>query len=240
MWIIILWFLRNKDKNKKEVQMIDLPDFDKSFYYENNFYLSCDNTRLSKILAHYEFFKMIKDLPGAIVDCGIFKGASLVRFAGFRDLFGTEYSHKIIGFDTFDEFPETTFEDDKKYRETFIKNAGGQSISIEQLEKVLKHKSTDKNIELIAGDINKTVPEYVKKNPNLKISLLNLDTDIYEPAVTILKYLYPKVVNGGILLLDDYGEFPGETKAVDDYFADKNVEIKKSPFAMTPCYIKKS
>lgn len=217
--------------------MIKLPDFDKAFDYENNFYLSCDNTRLSKILAHYEFFKMIKDLPGAIIDCGVFKGTSLVRFAGFRDLFGNSSSHKIIGFDTFKEFPKTDFEPDKEFRERFINNAGKNSISIEQLEQVLNHKGVNQNIELVAGDINNTVPEYVKNNPNLKISLINLDTDIYEPAVTILEYLYPRLVSGGILLLDDYGEFPGETKAVDDYFADKKVVIKKSPFAMTPCYI---
>jgi len=62
--------------------MIKLPDFTKTFEYENNFYLSCDNTRLSKILAHYELFKMAKDLPGAMVECGVFKGASFVRFAG--------------------------------------------------------------------------------------------------------------------------------------------------------------
>ncbi len=220
--------------------MIKLPDFKKSFEYENNFYLSCDNTRLSKILSQYEFFKMIKDLPGAIVECGVFKGTSLVRFAGFRDLFGISESHKIIGFDTFSEFPETNFEEDKKFRERFISDAGSQSISVSQLEKVLKHKRIGENIELVPGDINETVPKYVDEHKYLKISLLNLDTDIYEPAVTILENLYPRLVKGGLLLLDDYGEFPGETKAVDDYFADKNVEIKKSPFAMTPCYIVKN
>jgi hypothetical protein len=217
--------------------MITLPEFDKAFEYENNFYLSCDNTRFSKILAHYEYFKMVKDVPGAIVDCGVFKGTSLVRFAGFRDLTGHSSSHKIIGFDTFDNFPETEFAEDKKYRDRFISNAGGSSISIEQLETVLENKGIHENIELIAGDINETVPKYVEDHPNLKIALLNLDTDIYEPAVTILEYLYPKLVRGGVLLLDDYGEFPGETKAVDDYFANTDVVIRKSPFAMTPCYI---
>lgn len=219
--------------------MIELPDFSKSFEYENNFYLSCDNTRLSKVLAHYEFFKKIINLPGAIVECGIFKGTSLVRFAGFRDLFGNSYSHKIIGFDTFGDFPDTEFQSDKKYRDRFIANAGSQSISEAQLREVLDHKKVNENIELISGDITKTVPEYVESNPYLKISLLNLDTDIYEPAVTVLEHLYPRVVRGGIILLDDYGEFPGETKAIDDYFSGKNIEIKKSPFAMTPCYIVK-
>lgn len=219
--------------------MITLPDFERAFDYENNFYLSCDNSRLSKILSHYEFYKMVKDLPGAIVDCGVFKGTSLVRFAGFRDLFGNVHAHKIIGFDTFDTFPETDYEDDKPYRDRFISNAGDRSISLEQLNKVLDHKGVNEHIELVKGDINETVPDYAEKHPYLRIALLNLDTDIYEPAVIILEHFYPLIVRGGVLLLDDYGEFPGETRAVDEFFADKDVEIKKSPFSMTPCYIVK-
>ena len=107
------------------------------------------------------------------------------------------------------------------------------------MKEVLEKKNTDQNIELVAGDICQTIPEYVKNNPHLKISLLNLDTDIYEPAVTILEHLYPRMVKGGILILDDYGTFPGETKAVDDYFKGQGVEIQKFPFAMTPCYVVK-
>lgn len=220
--------------------MIMLPEFSKSFEYENNFYLSCDNTRLSKILSHYELFKMIESLPGAIVECGIFKGSSFARFAGFRDLFGNSYSHKLIGFDTFGKFPETNFEEDKKYREDYINEAGNQSISKDQLFEVLKNKGVDNNVELVEGNIITTVPEYLVKNPHLKISLLNLDTDVYEPAVVILKYFWPRVVKGGVLILDDYGTFPGETKAVDEYFKDKDVKILKFPFAMTPCYIIKN
>lgn len=217
--------------------MIKLPDFTKAFEYENNFYLSCDNTRLSKILAHYELFKMAKDLPGAMIECGVFKGASFVRFAAFRDLFGNLFSHKLVGFDIFGQFPETNFEEDKKYRDSFIQTAGEQSISKEQLIEVLRKKRIEKNVELIEGDVIKSIPEYIKKNPHLKISLLNLDTDIYEPAVAILEHFWPRIIRGGVLILDDYGTFPGETKAVDDYFKDKNVKILKFPFAVTPCYI---
>lgn len=180
---------------------------------------------------------MTSDLPGAIVECGIFKGASFIRFATFRDVFGNSYSHKIIGFDTFSSFQETNFDEDQKYRDDFIKSAGEQSISREQLIEVLKKKGIENNVELVEGDINITIPKYLKENPHLKISLLNLDTDIYEPAVTILKYLWPRIVKGGILILDDYGTFPGETKAVDEYFKDRDVKILKFPFAMTPCYI---
>jgi len=217
--------------------MIELPDFKKAIEFENNFYLSCDNTRLSKIMAHYELFKMTQELPGAIVECGIFKGASFVRFAGFRELLGNTFSRKLICFDIFGKFPETKFEDDASYRENFIKKAGEESITKEQLFEVLKNKGTINNIELIEGDINRTVPQYLIDNPHLKISLLNLDTDIYEPAVTILENFWPRIVRGGILIIDDYGVFPGETKAIDDYFIDKKISIKKFAYAMTPTYI---
>ena len=220
--------------------MIPLPDFDKSFDYENNFYLSCDVTRISKILAHYELFKMINQVPGAIVECGVLKGASFSRFSMFREIFSNSFSKKLIGFDTFGKFPETSFNDDKKPREQQITSAGLESISKEQLFDVLKNKGIEKNVELIEGDITKTVPDYIKNNPELKISLLNLDTDIYEPAVTILENLYPRITKGGILILDDYETFPGEAKAVDDYFKDQKIEIKKFSFCMTPCYMIKS
>lgn len=179
--------------------MIELPNFDKAFEYENEFYLSCDITRISKILAHYELFKMALNVPGTIVECGVFKGASLARFAMFRDLFGNPFSKKIIGFDTFGAFPEASFNPDKVVREKFIEAAGDQSISADQMVKVLKHKGCDKFVELVPGDICETVPKYVKDHPELKISLLNLDTDIYEPAVTILEHLYPRIERGGFL-----------------------------------------
>lgn len=220
--------------------MMKLPTFSKSFEYENNFVLSCDSTRIGKIIAQYELYKMSAELPGAIVECGVFKGNSLCKFAMFRDLFGNRFSKKIIGFDIFGKFPQTKFADDKKSRKKFIVEAGIQGISKEQLLEVLKHKNADTLVELVKGDITRTVPRYVKDHPELRISLLNIDVDIYEPAVTILKHLFPRVVPGGIVLLDDYGVFPGETKAVEEYFSSQNVQIKKLPYSMTPSYIIKS
>ena len=142
---------------------------------------------------------MTKNTPGEIVECGVFKGASLSRFAIFREIFGESTSKKIIGFDTFDEFPKTSFIPDKKMRNKFIRIAGNHSISKNQMMRVLKNKGLIDKVELIQGDITKTVPEYIKHHPKLKLSLLNLDTDVYEPAVTILENLYPRLSSGGIL-----------------------------------------
>ena len=232
IWICLKYFNR-----KGKLQMIDLPDFSRNVQWENNFYLSCDTMRIGKIIAQYELFKIAHDLPGSIVECGVFKGTSLARFAMFRSLFGNPFSKKIIAFDTFDHFPDTNYEPDKRKREEFISVAGEHSISTEQMMEVLKHKSCDSFVELVAGDICNTVPRYIAEHPELKISLLNLDTDIYEPAVVILQNLYPRIVTGGVVILDDYGIFPGETRAVDEFFKNKNVVIQKFSFCMTPCYL---
>jgi hypothetical protein len=217
--------------------MIKLPISKKSFEYENNFYLSCKNDRISKFLAHYELFKLSQNTSGDIVECGIFKGVSFTRFATFCDLFEKTSLKRIIGFDTFGKFPKNQFKLDKKPRTKFLSEAGEQSISEKQLNEILVNKGIKKKVVLVKGDITKTIPKFVKQNPKLKISLLNLDVDMYEPSKTILEELYPKITKGGILILDDYKTWPGETKAVDEYFKDKKIKIKKLPFAKSPYYI---
>jgi len=213
-------------------------DFSKSFDFENNFYLSCDSSRISKILIHYELFKMSLDVPGDIVECGVFKGASFANFASFRQIFGAE-EKKLVGFDTFDKFPNTEFEQDKVHRDYFIERAGDVSISSENLIKIFDKKGID-NVDLVRGDIIDTVPEYVANHSDFAISFLNLDTDICEPAQVILEYLYPKISIGGVLVLDDYNVFPGETYSVDEYFSGSGVEIKRFDFRDSPYYIIKS
>ena len=217
----------------------NIPDFDKAWEYENGFHLTCDVPRLSKVLAQWELFKMASHIRGAIVECGVFKGASLARFAGFRELTGNLQTQKIIGFDSFGRYPDTAYEPDKAHRESFINEAGDQSISQHDLMTLLEQKKCGQNVELVAGDICQTVPQYLEQYPDLKISLLNLDVDIYEPSVTILEHFFPRIVKGGILILDDYGTFPGETQAADDYLAKNGLSanLEKLPYGMTAHYL---
>ena len=215
--------------------MIKLPNFHKPFDYENNFYLSCDNSRIGKMIAHYELLKLSSNIPGCIIECGVFKGVSLIRFATFLKLL-KKSNKKIIAFDTFGKHTTTKISSDHKRRKILLSH-GKEGISEKQLMSILKRKGLEKNIQLIKGDITETVPRYLKLNPKLKISLLNLDVDIYEPSVTILEYLYSRIVKGGVLILDDYGTFPGETKAVDDFFKGQKIKIRKFPYCTTPSYI---
>lgn len=213
-------------------------DTDKMFDYENGFYTTANESRFGKLLAQYEIYKKIIGLPGAIVECGLFKGNSFFRFAHFRDIFESIYSRKLIGFDTFGKFPKTNFAEDEKYVNNFINSAGEKSIKIKEIRRVMKYKNIQ-NYELIKGDIINTVPQYCSDNPHLKIALLHIDTDVYEPAVTILQNMFDRVVKNGIVMLDDYATFPGETKAVDEFIKDRNLLVQKLSISHIPSYIVK-
>lgn len=192
-----------------------------AFKYENGFYLTSDTTRIGKLLAHYEIYKKIINIPGHIAEFGVFKGASLVRWATFRELLENENSRKIMGFDTFAEFPETDYKNDKSFRERFVQSAGLNSIELEDLKKSLASKNIG-NYELVPGDILQTLPKFLNDNPHHRFSLVHIDTDVYEPAKVILELIYPKLVPGGIILFDDYGSFPGETQAADEFLSKHN------------------
>lgn len=206
-------------------------DFTKQFDYENNFYLTAPINRISKFATHLELFRRASGLAGDIVECGVFKGASLSKFIKFRALFENPFSKKIIAFDTFGEYPEAQCEKDVDKRRQFIEEAGSKSIEKERLISVLRKLDLYKNIELVEGNILDTVPAYKAKNPHLKISLLHVDVDLYEATDICLKELYPLVVKGGIVILDDYGAFAGANKAIDEFFADKKIKINKLPYS---------
>lgn len=217
--------------------MIEMPDPKKLYDYETNYHLTLDVSRLAKLVAHYEAYKIAMDVPGSIVECGVFKGTSLMRFAMYRQLLGTYFSSKIIGFDVFsDDYPDTAYEEDKKVREEWISSAGSSSISTDQLKSVFE-RSEIKNFELVSGDVLKTVPKYVMEHPELKISLLNIDIDFFEANMCCLENFYDLVMPGGVILLDNYTHAHGDTKSTDKFFKDKKVLIKKFPFALRPCYI---
>ena len=219
--------------------MDKLYDLEKRFQYENGFYATADPSRFSKFVSHLEFFKRTSDVRGEIVEFGVFKGNSLFRWIKFRDLLEQTSSRKIIGFDIFGDFPEALFEEDKLKRDAFVNETkGGKSISYEEIISLLKDQNLYKNVDLIKGDILETLDVYLDNNPHLKISLLHIDVDLYEPTKYILERLYSKVTKGGIIVLDDYGAFAGTNKAVDDFF-DNQIEVKKLPYSNAISYLVK-
>ena len=213
-------------------------EFKKKWDYENGFYLTSPSSRLAKSISHWEIYKKIVDLPGDILEFGVYKGTSLIRFATFREMLESQYSRKIIGFDTFGKCPMSDLEEENKFIEDFSKN--GESISEEELKKVFKNKKFE-NFELYAGDILNTLPKYIKENPELKISLLHIDVDVYKPTKLILDLLFERVVKNGIIVFDDYGTVYGETKALDEFISSQKSKYKleKLPYYKIPTFIVK-
>lgn len=210
-------------------------DTDKQWDYENGYFLTSHVKRLAKVVAHYELYKKVLGLPGQIVECGVYKGASLVRLLTFRDILESTYSRKVIGFDAFGKFPKQADQDDVKFIERFEK-AGGEGMSREELENVLNYKGFQ-NYALIEGDVTQTIPVFLQENPELRISMLHIDVDVYAPSKVILENLYERVVRGGIIVLDDYATVAGETRAVDEFIEQRGDKIKKLGLSHIPAYI---
>jgi hypothetical protein len=213
-------------------------DVSKKWDYENGFYLTCENSRIAKMLNHLEIYEQITDLAGDILEFGVYKGTSLVRFLTYRNLLESEDSRRVFGFDIFGKFPdELKLESDRKFVENF-EGAGGYGISQEELEMHLQNKGF-RNYELFAGDIMKTLPEFLEKYPARRISMIHIDVDVYEPSKFILEQLWDRLVPGGIVMLDDYATVEGETLAVEEFFKDKPHLIRKPRFNYIPTYIVK-
>ena len=85
---------------------------------------------------------------------------------------------------------------------------------------ILQHTSIN-NIKFVKGPVEQTLLK--EENLPKKISVLRLDTDFYSSTKIELKILYPRLINGGILIVDDYGYWQGARKAVDEYFNEKKI-----------------
>jgi len=196
---------------------------------ENSFYLNSDVSRLSKAICQFELFKKTVNLRGDIVECGVFKGSSLIRLLTFRDLLNKNNQKKVLGFDSFGKFPIQTIKEDKKFAKSHDKTSGF-GIKKRILESALRKKNF-KNFKLIKGDVHKTIPAYLRKNKKLKISFLHLDMDVFEPTKFVLNTLYEKIVKNGVILIDDYKFVNGATRATKEFLKNhKKLKIEKLKF----------
>ncbi len=197
---------------------------------------------LTRFLVRYELFKKIHHLAGSIIECGVLHGAGLMTFAHLSSIFEhLNYQRKIIGFDTFEGFPSNPSEfDDKEYGKKGYLNANSyddikKSIELYDLNRFLNHEP---KVELVKGDITKTVPKFIKENPQTVISLLYVDVDLYEPTKTILENFLPRMPKGSIIAFDDVNDknWPGETKALLDTIGIRNIKLERFSFDTRVAY----
>lgn len=204
--------------------------------YENGFYWFAKSDRLSKLLSRYELYKRITPLAGDIVELGTYKGTSLIQFMTFRALLENDFQRKFIAFDVFGEFPMSNIssQHDIEFINAF-QSAGGDGVTVEELDEIMKLKNFD-NYEICRGNIFDTLPEYINVNPQLRIALLHLDLDVYEPTILGLQSLAKHLVEGALIVFDDYGKEPGATIAADEFCSEHSLKIYSSAHNKQPSY----
>lgn len=209
-----------------------------------NFAIYSRRVFMKRFLALYELYRQVADLPGDIVELGVYRGATLMAFANFVEIRNMgDRQKRIFGFDNFQGFGALD-EKDGAEKPEFGKATGGfasapfeaalhDAIRIFDADRFIPHKP---RIVLVKGDIEETVPQFVAENPGVRISLIHFDADLYRPTVVALEQLWPLVVPGGIVAFDEYGVPPweGESRAVDEYFAGRNVKLRRFEWASNP------
>ncbi len=209
-----------------------------------NFPVFARRVTLKRFMAYYDLYKKTVDLPGDIVELGVFRGNSLLMFGNFLEAHEIgNRTKKVWGFDNFKGFTELASEDGGEAPH-LQKVDGGFSPEcyLDELKDAINIYDQDrfipfkKRIELVEGDVAQTVPEFVEKNPGLRISILHLDIDLYKPTLLALEHFFPLVVKGGIVIFDEYAimEWSGESRAVDEYFKNSNYIIRNFNWTNSP------
>ncbi|MFA7431379.1 MAG: TylF/MycF/NovP-related O-methyltransferase [Rhodospirillaceae bacterium] len=197
---------------------------------------------LIRILHHYEIFKMTQDVPGSIAEVGVFRGESLLMWAKFLEIFCMgDRTKTVYGFDHFEGLKNLRPEDGQR-NNVMKEGAYNPSDSVADLRDLIALFDEDRfapqkpRIKLVDGDVLESIPKWVEENPGVRLSLLHLDLDLYEPTLVALQHLYPLVVPGGLVVLDEYAfeNFPGESRALEDYFKDKMPPLKKFDWSANP------
>lgn len=220
--------------------------FDEVYASFNKFIFSNDIKLLGKLLKRFEFFLKIKDLPD-IVEIGVFKNSGIDTFSKFVDIYCPHSNKKIIGFDIFDPVcAEKILEKDEKIdRQTMdlvYSKVDSEERTLKSCLSRLECMNFDKKYILIEGDVEITIPKFLKENPGFRISMLYIDVDIKRPTYVSLKYLWERILPGGVVLFDEYEYHKfSESTGVDLFIHESNIKLNlKSTNWMAPtCYVSK-
>ena len=94
------------------------------------------------------------------------------------------------------------------------------------------------NVHLHQGNIFETLPDLLARRPELRIALLHLDMDVYEPTAFALDQLLSRMVPGGLVLFDDYGLVAGATRVADELVAKKGLKLEKLSYYAVPTFLR--
>ena len=204
----------------------------------NNFPKYARRQAITRLLALYELYKKIIPVKGSIIECGVHQGFGLMAYSKFSAILEpVNFTRRIYGFDTFSGFPNVSSDDQSSHSN---KQTTGDlyANSHDELDTLLGAHDESRFIGhikktfMIKGDATKTIPNFVEQNPHLLVSLLFLDFDLYGPTMSALEHFYPLMPKGAVIAFDELDNplWPGETKAMLEFFKDNKLKIQRVDF----------
>lgn len=163
-------------------------------------------------------------IPGAIVECGVWKGGSMMAAAETLLREG-DTTRDLFLYDTFEGMSKPGESDKTRMGESasrlLSKNMDKENNLIwaySTLDTVMLGMKSigypEARVHYVRGKVEDTIPGRMPQ----EIAILRLDTDWYESTRHELLHLFPLLSRGGVLILDDYGHWQGARRAVDEYF----------------------
>jgi hypothetical protein len=200
-----------------------MPETEQSVYDGyNTLIFSADSRVFNKMMKRIELYYKVKDLHGDIVEVGVFKGAGMGLFLNLKRMYEPNSLMKVIGFDYFNSksLLDTLDGLNKQMMTNVLNRAENSELTIESVSKRLSGFSVNDYI-LVQGDAVVNCDKFYMSNPGARIKLLYMDIDIGEPTYKILKLLWNRIINGGIIVLDEYGYHKwDESNGVDKFLKE--------------------
>jgi len=187
--------------------------------------------RIYGLLAAVRYLEM-NGISGDIVECGVWKGGSMM--AVVKALLARKSTEReLYLYDTFAGMTAPSNRDSSKFerkttQESFDSMQEGDGTCkwcFSSLEETRRNVTSvgypEGKIHFIKGPVEETIPKTIPD----RIALLRLDTDFYESSKHEMVHLFPRLVSGGVLLLDDYGHWEGQRLAVDEYLSEHKIPL---------------
>lgn len=210
-----------------------------------NLGLYLNRQTLTRILFMQDIYQESINIRGDVMEFGTRWGQNMALFANFRGMF-EPYNHnrKIIGFDTFEGFPEESISENDNV-ETTANEFNTIEAYDEYLRQIMEYHESEspishiKKFEVIKGNVENTLEDHLNENPQTMVALAYFDLDLYSPTKKCLELIWERIPKGGVIGFDDLNteSWPGETEALNDVIGLDEFKIKRYPYTSRPSYI---
>lgn len=188
-------------------------------------------------IKNLELIHKFGNVDGCIVECGTWKGGMI---AGVAKMFGNNRKYHL--FDSFEGLPEAeTVDGDRaiEYQKQIDSPDYHNNCKVDE-SFVLKALGVAgiNNFTINKGWFSDTLPIF--KNTNEQIAILRIDGDWFQSTMDCFNNLFDRVVDGGLIIIDDYYAWDGCTKAVHNFLSNNDIPDRIMQYDNTVCYIVKS